>query len=78
MSLAEIKQEIVRLTPAERAELELQLQILRDLEDPQYLAELTRIQADAERGVQVIDREEMMARLRAAGRLLRHGSRRVS
>lgn len=69
MSLAEIKEEITRLTPAEREELAVQIQVLKDLEDPVFLARLTKANADAERGVRVIDREDMIARLRAAGRL---------
>lgn len=69
MSLAELKQEITRLTPAERQELALQLQVLKDLEDPAFLAELTQAHANAEDGNEGIDREQLIARLRAAGRL---------
>jgi len=68
MSLAELKQEITRLTPAERQELALQLQVLKDLEDPAFVAELTQAHAIAEGGNEGIDREQLIARLRAAGR----------
>jgi hypothetical protein len=69
MSLAELKQEITRLTPAERQELALQLQVLKDLEDPAFVADLTQAHANAEGGNEGIDREQMITRLRAAGRL---------
>jgi hypothetical protein len=68
MSLAEIKQEVTRLTRAERDELVLQLAVLEDLEDPAFLAELTRAHADAESGIAGLTREELLARLKAAGR----------
>ena len=68
MSLAEIQHEVARLTPAERRDLALQLEVLRDLEDPAFLAEMTQAHADAERGVEGITRDELLARLRAAGR----------
>jgi hypothetical protein len=67
MSLAEIKQEVARLTPAERHELALQLEVLRDLEDPAFLDELTQAHADAERGVADLTRGELLARLRTTG-----------
>jgi hypothetical protein len=70
MSLAEIKQEVIRLTPAEREELALQLAVLKDLEDPAFLAELSKAHDDAEHGIGYLTREEMLTRLRAAGRQL--------
>ena len=70
MSLAEIKREITLLTRAEREELALQLAVLRDLEDPAFVAELTQAHADAERGTADFTREELLARLHAAGRTI--------
>jgi hypothetical protein len=67
MSFAEIKHEVTRLTPAERRELALQLKVLEDLEDPAFLAALTQAHTDAERGLAGLTREELLARLRAAG-----------
>ena len=64
MSFAEIKQEVANLTSAERRELALQLEVLKDLEDPVFLAELTQAHAEAERGVAGLTREELFARLR--------------
>ena len=69
MSFAELKQEITRLTPAEREELALQLKVLKDLEDPTFVAELTQTHTNAEVGNGGIDREQLISRLRAAGRL---------
>ena len=68
MSLAEIKTEVSRLTSAEREELALELQMLKDLEDPAFVDELTQAHTDAERGRGGIDREELLARLSAGGR----------
>jgi hypothetical protein len=68
MSLAEIKDEVNRLTPAEREELVLQLKVLKDLEDPAFLAELTQAHTEAERGAGGVDRAELLARLRTAAR----------
>jgi hypothetical protein len=70
VSLAEIKQEVIRLTRAEREELALQLAVLRDLEDPALVVELTQAHADAESGTPELTREELLARLRAAGRTI--------
>lgn len=68
MSLAEIKTEVSRLTSAEREELALELQMLKDLEDPAFLAELTQAHAAAEAGAGGMSRDELLAHLRAAGR----------
>ncbi len=70
MSFAEIKQEVAKLSSAERHELALQLEVLKDLEDPAFLAELTQVHAEAERGIADLTREELFARLRAAARTL--------
>ena len=68
MGLAEIKHEITRLSRAESDELALQLAVLRDLEDPAFVSELTQAHADAERGTGPLTREELVVRLRSAGR----------
>jgi hypothetical protein len=71
MSFTEIKEEVGRLSPAEREELALQLKMLKDLEDPAFLAELTQAHGDAERGAPAIEREELLKRLRAAGHAIK-------
>lgn len=46
----------------------LRQKVLEDLRDPEFLAAITEANKEAERGVGGIDREEMLARLKAAGR----------
>jgi hypothetical protein len=68
MSLAEIKAELPKLTPAERAALARELELLQDFNDPAFVAELTRRNREAERGENVVTDEEFRARLQALGR----------
>jgi hypothetical protein len=67
MSLAEIKNEIAKLTPAEVAELRREL-IPDPFDDPAYREEMTRRGEDMRQGRNIVTKEEMYARLRAAGR----------
>jgi hypothetical protein len=67
MSLAEIKAEISKLTPEERAELRREL-MRNPLDDSEYMAEIERRHAEMLRGVNKLTKEEVYARLRAAGR----------
>ncbi len=67
MSLAEIKAEIAKLSPEEVAELKRYLG--RDpFDDPEYRAEMARRGEDMRQGRNVVTKEEMYSRLRAAGR----------
>lgn len=66
MSLAEIKAEIAKLSPAEVAELKSDL--IRDpLSDPAYLAELARRHREMEAGRHVITRDEVLKRAHELG-----------
>jgi hypothetical protein len=67
MSVAEIKQQISKLSRDERAELEAQLEVMKAFDDPEYMAEITRRCRDAEQGIHVLTKEQMLARLREAG-----------
>lgn len=67
MSLAEIKAELPKLTPAERTALARALEALRTLDDPVFVAELSMRMDEMERGINVVTSDEMYARLRAAG-----------
>lgn len=68
MSLAEIKAEVAKLTPAERAELRDHLASLKPFDDPAFMSELDRRHDEMERGINVVSSEEMYRRLRTAGR----------
>ena len=70
MSLAEIKAELPKLTPAERAELRRALIDYQQIDDPGYWAETDLRVSEMERGMNVVSKEEMYARLQAAGRSL--------
>jgi len=67
MSLAEIKDEIAKLSPAEVSELKRYLNRDR-LDDAEYLVEMDRRHDEMQRGLNTVTKEEMYARLRAAGR----------
>ena len=67
MSLAEIKAEIAKLSPDERAQLRRELTPTVEIDDPAYWAEIDRRHAEMEQGVNVVTKEQMYARLRAAG-----------
>jgi hypothetical protein len=64
MSFAEIKAELPKLTPSERAALALELEALRDFNDTNFLDELTRRNRDAENGQSITTDEQFRARLR--------------
>lgn len=66
MSVAEIRAAIAKLNPQEKAKLREGLAINR-LEDEAYLDEIARRARDMERGINVVSREQMYERLRAAG-----------
>lgn len=68
MSFAEIKAEIPKLTPAERAALRRELELFRDFENPEFLGELTTRNREAERGENLLTDEEFRSRLQALGR----------
>lgn len=68
MSFAEIKAELPKLNAAEREALELELKVLRDFDNPEFVAALTKANAEARRGENLISREELYQRLREAGR----------
>ena len=68
MSLAEIKAELPNLTTAERAALARELQNFQPFNNPELMDRLTRSLDEAERGENVLSKEEMHRRLREAGR----------
>ena len=68
MSLAEIKAELPKLTPEERAVLAQELQNFRPFNDPELMARIERAIDDAEQGENIHSKDEMFRRLRAAGR----------
>lgn len=68
VSYAEIIQAVEQLEPAECERLSLHLRHLALLRDPEYIAEMDRRCDDAERGVNLVSKEELLAQLRAAGR----------
>ncbi len=68
MSFAEITAELPKLTAEERQALGRQLKILEPFDDPEFMAELTRLNREAERGENLITKEELYRRLREAGR----------
>jgi hypothetical protein len=65
MSLAEIKAEIAKLSPEEVVELKQHLSS-DPWDDPEYLAELDRRHAEMQRGINVLTKEEVLARLHTA------------
>jgi hypothetical protein len=67
MSLAEIKAEIAKLPPDEVAELKQHLSS-DPFDDPEYRAEMARRYDDFLQGRNIVTKEEVYARLRAAGR----------
>ena len=68
MSFAEIKADRPKLSDDERAELRRALIDYKRIDDPGYWAEMDRRIDEMERGIDVVTKEEMVARLRAAGR----------
>ena len=68
MSLAEIKAELPKLTPAERTALAHELQHFKPFDNAKLMARLSHSLDEAERGENVISKEEMLRTLRAAGR----------
>ena len=70
MSLAEIKAELSKLTPAERAELRRAPIEYQQIDDPDYWTEADLRVSEMDHGVNVVSKEEMYARLKAAGRNL--------
>ena len=66
MSLAEIRAEIAKLTPEEKAELRDEL-APNPLEDDELMDEVVRRHEEMERGINVVTREQLYERLRAAG-----------
>jgi hypothetical protein len=68
MSFAEIKAELPKLTPQERTALAQELRKLEPFNDPDLMSRLTRLNDEVERGENVISKDEMLRRLRAAGR----------
>ena len=68
MSLAEIKAELPKLTPEERAALAQELQNFLPFNDPDLMARIERAIDDAERGENIHSKDELFRRLRAAGR----------
>ncbi len=67
MSLAEITAELPKLTPAERAALARELQHFKPFDDAGLMARLSQSIDEAERGENIISKEEMLRKLRAAG-----------
>lgn len=67
MSFAEIVAELPKLTPQERTELSQKLKLLEPFDDPEFMAELTRRNREAERGENVVTDEEFRAILRTRG-----------
>jgi hypothetical protein len=68
MSFAEIKAELPKLTPEERIALARELDLLRDFNDPAFVAEITRRNRETERGENVMTDDEFRAHLQALGR----------
>lgn len=67
MSLAELKDEIAKLSPDELAELRREL-LPDPFDDPAYREEMARRYDDFVHGRNIVTKDEMYARLRAAGR----------
>jgi hypothetical protein len=68
MSLAEIKAELPKLTPQERASLAQELQNFQPFNDAVLMERIERAIDEAERGENAISAEALFGRLRAAGR----------
>ena len=73
MSLAEIKAELPKLTPEERAALAQELQNFLPFNDPDLMARIETAIDDAERGEKTHSKDELFRRLRAAGREVLEG-----
>jgi hypothetical protein len=70
MSYAEIVREVNQLEPSECERLAAYLRLKARQRDPEYVAEMERRVDDAERGENLVSKEELLERLRAAGRLV--------
>ena len=68
MSLAEIKAELPKLTAAERAVLARELQNFQPFNDQELMERLTHGLDELERGENVLSKEDLLCRLRQAGR----------
>jgi hypothetical protein len=67
MSLQELKDEVARLSPEDRARLRAHLDALETLSDGKVMEEWTRQNRSALAG-NVVSRDEAVARLKAAGK----------
>jgi hypothetical protein len=67
MSVAEIKEQISQLSPAQRKEIAAQLEAMKAFDDPEHMKELAQRRREIEEGVNVLTKEQMLERLRAAG-----------
>lgn len=67
MSFAEIKAELPKLTRDERKELSRTLELLEPVDDPAFMAELTRRNREAARGENLVTDEELRSLLRTRG-----------
>lgn len=68
MSYAEIVREVNQLDPSDCERLAAHLRLLALLRDPEHMSEMERRTDDAERGVNLVSKEELFESLRAAGR----------
>jgi hypothetical protein len=68
MRLAEIKAELPRLTPEERAALAQELQNFSPFNDSGLMARIEHAIDEAERGENFHSKDELLRRLRAAGK----------
>jgi hypothetical protein len=67
MSLQELKDEAARLSPEDRVRLKAHLDALETLSDPKVMEEWTHQNRAAVAG-NVVSRDEVMSRLKAAGK----------